>query len=110
MADQSGLRLPPTTNSHLRPWWTVTTPQANNNSDDDGESLDELIELLRESSEIDGEDDAWENFRKEISLRRQDYLAEVDLRKVRPRAVWIMLYCCFASYFNIRSWLVSVFA
>ncbi|KAL3816102.1 hypothetical protein ACHAXA_004527 [Cyclostephanos tholiformis] len=57
------------------------TGYANNNSDDDGESLDELIELLRESSEIDGEDDAWENFRKEISLRRQDYLAEVDLRK-----------------------------
>jgi hypothetical protein len=59
----------------------MTAPQANDSSGDD-ESLDELIELLRASAEINGEDDAWECFRNEISQRRQDYLAGEDLRKV----------------------------
>jgi hypothetical protein len=72
----------------------LTTPQANDNSDDDGESLDELIELLRASSEVHGEDDAWDNFRKEISQRRQDYLAGENLRKVccrQPYVLWFTM-------------------
>lgn len=58
--------------------------QANDNDDDDGESLDELIELLQASSETHAEDDAaWESFRKEIVQRRQDYLSGENVRKVR---------------------------
>ena len=57
--------------------------QANDNDDDDGESLDELIELLRASSESHGEDDAvWDNFRKEIIQRRKDFLSGENVRKV----------------------------
>jgi hypothetical protein len=58
--------------------------QADDNSDDDdGESLDELIELLRASSEshVD-DDDVWDKLRKEISQRRRDYRAGEDMRKV----------------------------
>ena len=69
-------------------------PQADNNSDDDGESLDELIELLRASSEVHGEDDAWGNFRKEISQRRQDYLEGENLRKVRCRQPYVLCLQC----------------
>jgi len=54
--------------------------------DDDGDSLDELIDLLRASSESHGDDDsAWETFRQEITQRRLDYLKGEDLRKVRRR-------------------------
>lgn len=58
--------------------------QADDNSDDDdGESLDELIELLRASSESHVDDvEVWNEFRKEISQRRQDYRAGEDMRKV----------------------------
>ena len=69
----------------------MTAPQADDNSGDD-ESLDELIELLRASSEINGEDDAWESFRNEISRRRQDYKAGEDLRKVRCRQPCVLSF------------------
>ncbi|KAL7533325.1 hypothetical protein ACHAWF_004456 [Thalassiosira exigua] len=60
------------------------TGYANDNDDDDGESLDDLIELLRASSESHGEDDAaWENLRKEIIHRRQEYLSGEYARKVK---------------------------
>lgn len=50
--------------------------------DNDSESLDELMELLRASSETHGEDDgAWLNFRKEIIQRREDYLSGETVRK-----------------------------
>lgn len=52
-------------------------------SDDDVDALDELIDLLRASSETHSEDDtAWETFRKEITQRRVDYIKGEDLRKV----------------------------
>ena len=55
-------------------------------SDDDVDSLDELINLLRASSESHGEDDsAWETFGKEITQRRLDYIKGECLRKVRRR-------------------------
>lgn len=58
--------------------------------DDDGDSLDELIDLLRASSESHGDDDsAWEIFRQEITQRRLDYLKGEDLRKVRCRTAHI---------------------
>lgn len=69
----------------------MTAPQAYDNSADD-ESLDDLIELLRASSEINGEDDAWESFRNEISQRREDYKAGEDLRKVRCRQPCVLSF------------------
>jgi hypothetical protein len=75
--------------------------QADDNSDDDdGESLDELIELLRASSEshVD-DDDVWDKFRKEISQRRHDYRAGEEMRKVcyddGRRIVYIALYYAY---------------
>ena len=59
-------------------------------SDDDVDSLDELIDLLRASSESHGEDDSvWEIFRKEITQRRLVYRRGEDLRKVRRRRCYI---------------------
>lgn len=64
----------------------ICNHQMKEGSDDDDDSLDELIDLLRASSESHGEDDsAWENFREEITKRRLDYMKGVDLRKVRQR-------------------------
>lgn len=61
----------------------VTGYANDNGDDDDGDSLDELIELLRASSESHGEDDAaWDNFRHQIIQRRQDYVSGESVRKV----------------------------
>lgn len=60
--------------------------QADDNSDDDddgGGSLDELIELLRVSSESHVDDVVvWNEFRKELIQRRQDYRVGEDMHKV----------------------------
>lgn len=57
---------------------------ADNDDDDDGDSFDDIIELLKASSETHSEDDdAWENFRKEVIKRRQDYISGETMRKVR---------------------------
>ena len=62
--------------------------QMKEGSDDDVDSLDELIDLLRASSETHSEEDsAWETFRKEIIQRRADYVKGEDLRKVSRRIV-----------------------
>ena len=83
---------------NLKPWCFMF--QADDNSDDDdGESLDELIELLRASSEshVD-DDDVWDKFRKEISQRRHDYRAGEEMRKVcydGRMIVYIALYYAY---------------
>jgi hypothetical protein len=51
--------------------------------DDDEGDLDDLIELLRVSSESHGDDDgAWQEFRKEIVRRRKEFVEGEDLRQV----------------------------
>ncbi len=58
-------------------------PYVTGNDGDDDDDLNELIELLRASSESHGDDDdAWKEFRDEISRRRKDYLLGEDARKV----------------------------
>ena len=55
-----------------------------NDNDEDDDGLDELIELLRASSESHGEDDdAWDSFKKEIVKRREEFLSGETARKVR---------------------------
>ena len=72
----------------LNPWYHIFYWQMKEGSDDDVDSLDELIDLLRASSETHSEDDsAWETFRKEITQRRADYVKGEDLRKVSRRIV-----------------------
>lgn len=57
---------------------------ADNDDDDGGDGLDDIIELLKASSETHSEDDdAWENFRKEVIKKRQDYISGETMRKVR---------------------------
>ena len=53
-------------------------------SDDDDVDFDEIIELLKASSETHSEDDKiWENFKIEIEKRRQDFVSGETARKVR---------------------------
>jgi len=57
----------------------VTAADTDENSDD----FDEIIELLKASSESHGEDDdAWDNFKKEIMRRREEYISGETVRKV----------------------------
>jgi len=50
--------------------------------DDDGDALDDLIELLSASSETHAEDEAaWESFRKEIVQKREDFISGESVRK-----------------------------
>lgn len=53
-------------------------------NDDDGvDGLNDLIELLRASSESHGDDDdSWREFREEILRRRQEFLNGEDSRRV----------------------------
>lgn len=54
-----------------------------NDDDDTDEGMDDLIELLRASSESHGDDDAlWQDFRNEILRRRKEFLDGEDTRKV----------------------------
>lgn len=56
----------------------VTTADTDEDSD-----FDEIIELLKASCESDGEDDdAWDNFKKEILRRREEYISGETVRKV----------------------------
>ena len=58
------------------------TGYANEEDTDDG--MDDLIELLRASSETHGDDDAsWQAFRDEILRRKKEFSDGEDARKVR---------------------------
>lgn len=65
-------------------------------NDDDGvDGLNDLIELLRASSESHGDDDdSWREFREEILRRRQEFLNGEDSRRVSG---------CLVIYFTDRS-------
>lgn len=57
------------------------TGYANEEESDDG--MDDLIELLRASSETHGDDDAsWQTFRDEILRRKKEFSDGEDARKV----------------------------
>ena len=59
-------------------------PYVTADNDDDDDNFDDIIGLLKASSETHSEDDdAWENFRKEVIKRRQDYISGETMRKVR---------------------------
>ena len=52
-------------------------------SDDDDVDFDEIIELLKASSETHSEDDeVWESFKIEIEKRRKDFVSGETTRKV----------------------------
>jgi len=52
-------------------------------SDDDDVDFDEIIELLKASSETHSEDnEVWEGFKIEIEKRRQDFVSGETARKV----------------------------
>ena len=52
-------------------------------SDDDDVDIDEIIELLKASSETHSEDnEVWESFKIEIEKRRKDFISGETARKV----------------------------
>jgi hypothetical protein len=54
-----------------------------NEDEDTEDGMDDLIELLRASSETHGDDDSsWQEFRSEMLRRRKEYLDGEDSRKV----------------------------
>ncbi|KAL3775907.1 hypothetical protein ACHAWO_012554 [Cyclotella atomus] len=58
-----------------------------NDDDDTDEGMDDLIELLRASSESHGDDDAlWQDFRNEILRRRKEFLDGEDTIKEQRAA------------------------
>lgn len=67
-----------------------------NEDEDTDEGMDDLIELLRASSESHGDDDAsWQEFRGEILRRRKEFLDGEDTRKVRS---YLILFSRNYSY------------
>jgi len=60
----------------------VTGYAEDNEEEDDDDALDELIALLRASSETRGEDDAaWEELKAEIARRRREHAAGESARR-----------------------------
>ena len=71
------------------------TGYANEEESDDG--MDDLIELLRASSETHGDDDAsWQAFRDEILRRKKEFSDGEDARKVNSaNHLWCALVSCY---------------
>jgi hypothetical protein len=69
-----------------------------NEDEDTDEGMDDLIELLRASSESHGDEDAsWQDFRNEILRRRKEFLDGEDTRKV---SCFTVLNSCVNSHFH----------
>ena len=73
-------------------------------NDDDETTLDDVIELLKASSESHGDDEeAWITFRNELMRRRKEFLEGEDARRVSSKCKGVLFvlrfHVCFFSCF-----------
>jgi hypothetical protein len=77
-----------------------------NEDEDTDDGMDDLIELLRASSESHGDDDAsWTKFRNDIKRIRKEFLDGEDNRKVSSYSTRI-IDCCYIDAKKNAHWFV----
>ena len=77
---------------------------------DEDDDLDDIIELLRASSESHSDDDdSWIELKQQIEKRRKDFISDQEKRKVSGLCEVSVAFCLHVDYFiltrieNVRS-------